>query len=100
MDLNLILNTMGPLITNGIIDPGWNNYIALLLGMAFGFVLESAGFSSSRKLAGVFYGYDFVVLKVFLRLQYVLSLDIPYGHLAGSIFQNYIFSRTILFNLL
>jgi len=82
MDLNLILNTMGPLITNGIIDPGWNNYIALLLGMAFGFVLESAGFSSSRKLAGVFYGYDFVVLKVFFTAAVVSVIGIYLmGHL-------------------
>ncbi|NLH53177.1 MAG: YeeE/YedE family protein [Bacteroidales bacterium] len=73
---------MGPLITNGIIDPGWNNYIALLLGMAFGFVLESAGFSSSRKLAGVFYGYDFVVLKVFFTAAVVSVIGIYLmGHL-------------------
>jgi uncharacterized protein len=39
--------------------------VALLLGTAFGFVLEQAGFSSSRRLAGVFYGYDFTVLRVF-----------------------------------
>jgi hypothetical protein len=43
----------------------WSFVIALVIGIAFGFVLESAGFSSSRKLAGVFYGYDFVVLQVF-----------------------------------
>lgn len=73
---------MGPLITNGIIDPGWNNYIALLLGIAFGFVLESAGFSSSRKLAGVFYGYDFVVLKVFFTAAVVAAIGIYLmGHL-------------------
>lgn len=73
---------MGPLITNGIIDPGWNNYIALLLGIAFGFVLESAGFSSSRKLAGVFYGYDFVVLKVFFTAAVVSVIGIYLmGHL-------------------
>lgn len=73
---------MGPLITNGILDPGWNNYIALLLGIAFGFVLESAGFSSSRKLAGVFYGYDFVVLKVFFTAAVVSVLGIYLmGHL-------------------
>ncbi|HEX7411635.1 MAG TPA: YeeE/YedE thiosulfate transporter family protein [Bacteroidales bacterium] len=56
---------IGPLIPHGIIGPEWSNVSGLLLGMAFGFVLEASGFSSSRKLAGVFYGYDFVVLKVF-----------------------------------
>ncbi|MFP4488525.1 MAG: YeeE/YedE thiosulfate transporter family protein [Bacteroidales bacterium] len=39
--------------------------MAFILGIGFGWVLESSGFSSSRKLAGLFYGYDTVVLKVF-----------------------------------
>lgn len=56
---------MGPLIPNLIIPDNWNNVIALLLGMAFGFVLEGSGFSSSRKIMGTFFGYDFVVLRVF-----------------------------------
>ncbi len=42
-----------------------NLLAALVIGIAFGWVLERAGFSTSRKLAGVFYGYDFVVIKVF-----------------------------------
>jgi hypothetical protein len=42
-----------------------NLLLALLLGIAFGFVLEQAGFSSSRKLTGLFYGTDFTVLRVF-----------------------------------
>lgn len=56
---------MGPLIPQDIISGDLNFFFALILGIAFGFILEQAGFSSSRKLAGVFYGYDFVVLKVF-----------------------------------
>ena len=56
---------MGPLITQDIIGGQWNFVIAFIIGIGFGFVLEQAGFSSSRKLAGVFYGYDFVVLRVF-----------------------------------
>lgn len=55
---------MGPLVPY-IISDEMNLVIALFLGIAFGFVLEQAGFSSSRKLAGVFYGYDFTVLRVF-----------------------------------
>ena len=42
-----------------------NLLIALLIGIGFGFALEQAGFSSSRKLAGMFYGYDTTVIKVF-----------------------------------
>lgn len=56
---------MGPLISNNIISADTNLFIAFIIGIGFGWVLESSGFSSSRKLAGVFYGYDMVVLKVF-----------------------------------
>lgn len=56
---------MGPLIVNDIISSNTNLLLAFIIGIGFGFVLESSGFSSSRKLAGVFYGYDTVVLKVF-----------------------------------
>ncbi len=56
---------MAPFIPQGIINPELNLFFALILGIGFGYILESAGFSSSRRLAGVFYGYDFVVLRVF-----------------------------------
>jgi rhodanese-related sulfurtransferase len=55
---------MAPFVPDLISDQ-LNLVVALLLGMGFGFVLEQAGFSSSRRLAGVFYGYDFTVLRVF-----------------------------------
>ena len=55
---------MGPFVPEFISEP-LNLVVALLLGLGFGFVLEQAGFSSSRRLAGVFYGYDFTVLRVF-----------------------------------
>ncbi len=55
---------MGPFVPD-IISDELNLIVALVLGIAFGVVLEQAGFSSSRKLAGVFYGYDFTVLRVF-----------------------------------
>ncbi|HEY9165947.1 MAG TPA: YeeE/YedE thiosulfate transporter family protein [Candidatus Kryptonia bacterium] len=55
---------MGPFVPDLISDQ-LNLVVALILGLAFGFVLEQAGFSSSRRLAGVFYGYDFTVLRVF-----------------------------------
>lgn len=41
---------------------GWT--AALLVGLAFGFWLERAGFGSSRKLAAVFYLRDFAVVQV------------------------------------
>lgn len=69
---------MGPLIPNGIIPAEWNFVIALLIGIVFGFVLEASGFSSSRKIAGVFYGYDFAVLKVFFTAALVSMIGIYY----------------------
>ncbi len=55
---------MAPFVPELISDE-LNLVVALLIGICFGFVLEQAGFSSSRRLAGVFYGYDFTVLRVF-----------------------------------
>ncbi|MEE4255543.1 MAG: YeeE/YedE thiosulfate transporter family protein [Bacteroidales bacterium] len=68
----------GPLIPMGVIGQGWDLVIALLIGIAFGFVLESAGFSSSRKLAGVFYGYDFTVLRVFFTAAITAMVGLLY----------------------
>ena len=62
---------MGPL---SIISefPEWLDLlIAFFIGIGFGFALEQAGFSSSRKLAGMFYGYDTTVLKVFFTAAIV-----------------------------
>ncbi len=74
---------MGPLIPNGVIPYEWNSIIAILIGIAFGFVLEASGFSSSRKLAGVFYGYDFAVLKVFFTAALVSLIGILYMDYLG-----------------
>lgn len=62
----------------GVIGQGWDLVIALVIGIAFGFVLESAGFSSSRKLVGVFYGYDFTVLRVFMTAVVTAMLGLIY----------------------
>jgi hypothetical protein len=62
---------MGP-ISSLITMPVWLDLlIALLIGIGFGFALEQAGFSSSRKLAGMFYGYDTTVIKVFFTAAIV-----------------------------
>ncbi|MEZ5401749.1 MAG: YeeE/YedE thiosulfate transporter family protein [Bryobacteraceae bacterium] len=55
---------MGPLVPD-FLNSQLNLVLAFLLGIAFGFVLEQAGFSSSKKLTGLFYGTDFTVLRVF-----------------------------------
>jgi hypothetical protein len=52
-------------ISTFIISEEFSLVIAFFIGIAFGFILEQAGFSSTKKLVGLFYGYDFTVLRVF-----------------------------------
>ncbi len=82
---------MGPLIPQGLIAGGWDFVIALLLGIAFGFILEASGFSSSRNIAGVFYGYNFVVLRVFFTAVLVCMVGLMYFHYMGWIDYNLIY---------
>ncbi|MFN8255655.1 MAG: YeeE/YedE thiosulfate transporter family protein [Bacteroidales bacterium] len=73
---------MGPILPL-IEAPLWLNLLAaFLIGILFGFALEQAGFSSSRKLAGMFYGYDTTVLKVFFSASIFA--------LCGSLIMNYL----------
>jgi len=74
---------IGPIITSGIVSPAWDSIFAVLLGMGFGFALESSGFSSSRKIIGTFFGYDFVVVKVFFTAAIVSSVGLLYLNYFG-----------------
>jgi len=74
---------MGPFAVNELISENTNLFLAFIIGIAFGFVLESSGFSSSRKLAGVFYGYDMVVLKVFFTGAITAMLGLLFCSLFG-----------------
>ena len=74
---------MGPLVVNEIISPDTNLFLAFLIGIGFGFVLESSGFSSSRKLAGMFYGYDTTVLKVFFTAAITALVGMLFFSLFG-----------------
>ncbi|WP_258099896.1 YeeE/YedE thiosulfate transporter family protein [Marinoscillum pacificum] len=67
---------MGPVIPIYEISQELNFLIAFIIGIGFGFALEQAGFSSSRKLAGMFYGYDTTVLKVFFTAALVAMIGI------------------------
>jgi uncharacterized protein len=69
---------IAPVISSGLVSPAWDNVFAVLVGMGFGFALESSGFSSSRKIIGTFFGYDFVVVKVFFTAAIVASLGLLY----------------------
>ncbi len=89
--MDLILFIMGPLIPQNIISGDLNFFFAFMIGIAFGFILEQAGFSSSRKLAGVFYGYDFVVLKVFFTAGVTAAIGVFFFQYFGLIDINFVF---------
>lgn len=74
---------IGPIISSGLVSLAWDNIFAVLLGMGFGFALESSGFSSSRKIIGTFFGYDFVVVKVFFTAAIVASIGLLYLNYLG-----------------
>jgi rhodanese-related sulfurtransferase len=66
---------MGPLVPD-IIGNDLNFIVALFIGMCFGMILEQAGFSTSKKLVGLFYGYDFTVLRVFFTAGVVAMIGV------------------------
>jgi uncharacterized protein len=87
----LIRYNMGP-ISSLITMPEWLDLIiALLIGIGFGFSLEQAGFSSSRKLAGMFYGYDTTVLKVFFTAAIVALVGSQFLSFFGLLNLNLVF---------
>lgn len=69
---------MGPIVPIFEVSQEINFLIAFVIGIGFGFALEQAGFSSSRKLAGMFYGYDTTVLKVFFTAAIVAMLGLVF----------------------
>ncbi len=66
---------MGPLVPD-IVSPNLNYIVALIIGIFFGAILEQAGFSTSKKLVGLFYGYDFTVLRVFFTAGLVAMVGV------------------------
>jgi len=82
---------MGPLSVNELISENTNLFLAFIIGIGFGFVLEQSGFSSSRKLAGVFYGYDTVVLKVFFTAAITAMLGLLFFSLFGWVDLNLVY---------
>ncbi|MBR9997840.1 MAG: YeeE/YedE family protein [Cyclobacteriaceae bacterium] len=76
---------MGPIVPLFNISNEINLLMAFIIGLGFGFVLEQAGFSSSRKLAGMFYGYDITVLKVFFTAAITGMLGLIFLNFMGLI---------------
>ena len=66
---------MGPLVPD-VVGNELNFIVALIIGLLFGVILEQAGFSTSKKLVGLFYGYDFTVLRVFFTAGIVAMIGV------------------------
>lgn len=82
---------MGPYIELTQSNPWIGFLAAFVIGIGFGFALEQAGFSSSRKLAGMFYGYDTTVLKVFFTAAIVAMLGTKFLNYFGMIDMDFVF---------
>ncbi|UCC97539.1 MAG: YeeE/YedE family protein [Phycisphaerales bacterium] len=60
----------------GTLDSAKAFLASLLVGIAFGFFLERAGFGSSRRLTGVFYFKDMAVIKVMFTAVITAALGL------------------------
>ncbi len=58
------METLYPLFTTGAIDNNMNFFYAIFIGMLFGFILERAGFGSSKHIAPVFFFRNLRVSQV------------------------------------
>lgn len=65
---------MGPLFKLYYIPYLWSVVLSIITGILFGSVLTPSGFTSTRKLTGVFYFDDMAVLKVMLTAIVVASI--------------------------
>lgn len=74
---------MGPLYPQGLLNPEYNLLIGFLIGIGFGFILEATGFTNTRKLAGVFYGYDATVIKTFFTAAITALIGLFIMHHLG-----------------
>ena len=72
-----------PLYKYGLFGEEVGFLFAFVIGLLFGFTLERAGFSNSRKLAMQFYLRDMTVLKVMFTAIVVAMVGLLYLNLAG-----------------
>lgn len=74
---------MGPLYPLELISSETNLLLGFIIGIGFGFALEASGFTNTRKLAGVFYGYDTTVIKVFFTAAVTALIGLFILHYMG-----------------
>lgn len=87
---------MGPLVPD-IISQNLNFIVALVIGIFFGAILEQAGFSSTKKLVGLFYGYDFTVLRVFFTAGIVAMIGVMALNYYGLLDMNLVYINPTFF---
>lgn len=58
-------------------------FLAVLLGIGFGFVLEQGGLANPKVLAGQWYGYNFAVLRVMFTAIVVAAVGLFGLHYTG-----------------
>ncbi len=57
--------------------------VAVVIGVAFGFVLERGGFGRAQKLVGQFYGYDMTVLRIMFTAIVTAMIGVTILSLVG-----------------
>lgn len=74
---------IAPFYKYGLLGPGADIVLGIILGIFFGYTLERAGFSSAKKLVSQFYFEDFTVLKVMFTAIVVAMLGLYYFQMIG-----------------
>lgn len=55
---------LAPLFKLGTVNYAGMIIIAILIGFAFGYILQSVGMGNSRKISAMFYGNDWAVMRI------------------------------------
>ncbi len=82
---------MYPLFSTGVIDFNTNLLYGLVIGIFFGFILERAGFGSSKHIASVFYFRNLRVAKVMISTILTCATWIVIASYNGWVDYNQIF---------
>lgn len=85
------------LFDQGILDSSKAFLLSFVIGALFGFVLERAGFGSSRRLAGIFYFRDMTVLKVMFTAVVTAMLGLAFLMKSGVVTSDQIFNMPTIY---
>ena len=85
---------IAPFFQNGFFGINFSYFLAFIIGISFGFLLEKAGFGNARKIAAEFYFEDFTMFKVFFMAIVVNVFGILFLNWFGILNLNLIFIPT------